>query len=372
MVSSGVLLSGRYRLDERIASGGMGDVWRGTDEVLGRVIAIKVMQLALLEERGFVERFRAEARTMATVNHPGVVQIYDFGHDQVAYLIMEFIEGEPLSSTLNRVGRLTPERTMSLVAQAAEALHAAHQKGIVHRDVKPGNLLVRPNGTLVLTDFGIARTAAAAQLTATGAILGTASYISPEQASGIPASPASDVYSLGVVAYQCLSGYRPFDGNTPFEIAMQHVNTPARPLPDDVPIGIRQVVERAMAKEPGGRWPTAADFAQAARKAATQPTVPLVVPPGRQPQSFQRGSAAVPKPPVTPTVVYRQPPQPKPPSPNGRNPLVVLWVVLAMLIVLVCTAYAGYQANKNRNKGSHALPQDVKSVAMIHLTEGRR
>jgi len=196
MVTSGVLLSGRYRLDERIASGGMGDVWRGTDEVLGRTVAIKIMLLALLEERGFVERFRTEARTMATINHPGVVRIYDFGHDQVAYLIMEYIEGEPLSRTLNRVGRLTPARTMSLVAQTAEALQAAHDKGVVHRDVKPGNLLVRPNGTLVLTDFGIARSAAAAQLTATGAVLGTASYLAPEQASGIPATALSDVYSL--------------------------------------------------------------------------------------------------------------------------------------------------------------------------------
>jgi serine/threonine protein kinase len=371
MVSSGVLLSGRYRLDERIASGGMGDVWRGTDEVLGRVVAIKVMQLALLEERGFVERFRAEARTMATVNHPGVVRIYDFGQDEVAYLIMELIEGEPLSTTLNRVGRLTPERTMHLIAQAAEALHAAHEKGIVHRDVKPGNLLVRANGTLVLTDFGIARTAAAAQLTATGAVLGTASYISPEQASGIPASPASDVYSLGIVAYQCLSGYRPFDGNTPLEIAMKHVTTVARPLPEDVPVAIRQVVERAMAKEPTGRWATAEQFAQAARHAATQPTVPIPAPKPAQP-GFQRGSAPVPKPLPPQTMVYRQPPRPKPPSSDGRNPLVVLWVVLAMLVVLICTAYAGYQANKNRSKGSHALPQHVKYVAMIHLTEGRR
>jgi eukaryotic-like serine/threonine-protein kinase len=369
MVSSGVLLSGRYRLDERIASGGMGDVWRGTDEVLGRVIAIKVMQPALLEERGFAERFRAEARTMATVNHPGVVRIYDFGQDEVAYLIMELIEGEPLSTTLSRVGRLTPERTMSLIAQAAEALHAAHEKGIVHRDVKPGNLLVRANGTLVLTDFGIARTAAAAQLTATGAVLGTASYISPEQASGVPASPASDVYSLGIVAYQCLSGYRPFEGNTPLEIAMKHVTTVARPLPDDVPVAIRQVVERAMAKEPAARWRTAEQFAQAARHAVTQPTVAL---PPQKAAAFQRGSAAVPKP-VQPTIVYQQQPaRPKPPSPNGRNPLVVLWVVLAMLVVLICTAYAGYQANKNRTKGSHGLPPHVKYVAMIHLSEGRR
>ena len=241
----------------------------------------------------------------------------------------------------------------------------------MHRDVKPGNLLVRPNGTLVLTDFGIARTAAAAQLTATGAVLGTASYISPEQASGVPASPASDVYSLGIVAYQCLSGYRPFDGNTPLEIAMKHVTTNARPLPEDVPVAIRQVVERAMAKEPAGRWPTADQFAQAARRAASQPTVPLPAPP-KQPAAYQRGSAPVPRPAPPPTMVYKQAPPPKPPSTNGRNPLVVLWVVLAMLIVLICTAFAGYQANKNRSKGSHVLPSHVKSVAMIHLTEGRR
>src|ERR687892_2157064 len=194
MISPGVTLGGRYRLDERIASGGMGDVWRGTDQVLGRTVAVKILLPALLEEPGFAERFRGEARTMATINHPGVVDVYDYGSDQhVAFLVMEYVEGDALSRTLNRVGRLTPARTMALVAQAADALQAAHDKGIVHRDVKPGNLLVRPNGTLVLTDFGIARTAAAAQLTATGAVLGTASYISPEQASGVPASPLSNV-----------------------------------------------------------------------------------------------------------------------------------------------------------------------------------
>ncbi|HCT79639.1 MAG TPA: serine/threonine protein kinase [Micromonosporaceae bacterium] len=391
MVSSGVLLSGRYRLDHRIASGGMGDVWCGTDEVLGRTVAIKIMLMALLEERGFVERFRTEARTMATINNPGVVRIYDFGHDQVAYLIMEYVEGEPLSQTLGRVGRLTPARTMSLVAQAAEALHAAHEKGIVHRDVKPGNLLVRPNGTLVLTDFGIARSAAAAQLTATGAVLGTASYIAPEQASGIPASAASDVYSLGVVAYQCLSGHRPFEGDTPLEIAMKHVNGVARPLPDDVPLPIRQVVERAMAKDPAARWGSAEEFAQAARRAATQPvgamagangtaaTVPVPPPPApvqSQPRAvpYQRGAAPVPKP---ATVVYQQPIQQQPRPSGGRNALIVVWLLLAMVTVLLCTAYLGYQANKNRQQGSLELPGYVISAALgpsetqNQITEGR-
>ncbi|GAA0732074.1 serine/threonine protein kinase [Dactylosporangium roseum] len=288
MLSAGTTLGGRYRLDERIAGGGMGDVWRGTDEVLGRTVAIKVLLPALLEEPGFAERFRGEARTMATINHPGVVDIYDYGSENgTAFLIMEYVEGDALSRTLARVGRLTPARAMALIAQAADALHAAHEKGIVHRDVKPGNLLVRPNGTLVLTDFGIARSAAVAQLTAAGSVLGTASYISPEQASGAQATPLSDVYALGVVAYQCLSGQRPFEGENPLEIAMRHVREMPPPLPSDVPASAVQLVERAIAKDPTARWPSAAALAQAARRVsaqlgggtATGPAVPLVGPP---------------------------------------------------------------------------------------------
>src|SRR5436305_1046 len=192
MLSPGTMLGGRYRLDERIAGGGMGDVWRGTDEVLGRTVAVELLLPALLEEPGFAERFRGEARTMATINHPGVVDVYDYGSENgTAFLVMEYVEGDALSRTLSRVGRLTPARTMALVAQAADALHAAHEKGIVHRDVKPGNLLVRPNGTLVLTDFGIARSAMVGQLTAAGSVLGTASYISPHQGSGAPVSAPS-------------------------------------------------------------------------------------------------------------------------------------------------------------------------------------
>ena len=150
---------------------------------------------------------------------------------------------------------------MALVAQAADALHAAHDKGVIHRDVKPGNLLVRPNGTLVLTDFGIARSAMVGQLTAAGSVLGTASYISPEQASGATATALSDVYALGVVAYQCLSGHRPFEGDNPLEIAMRHVRDAPPPLPADMPPVVRQVVERAMAKDPAARWPNAAALA---------------------------------------------------------------------------------------------------------------
>jgi serine/threonine protein kinase len=324
MLSPGVMLGGRYRLDERIASGGMGDVWRGTDEVLGRTVAVKILLPALLEEPGFAERFRGEARTMATINHPGVVDVYDYGSDQqIAFLVMEYVEGDALSRTLSRVGRLTPARTMALVAQAADALQAAHEKGIVHRDVKPGNLLVRPNGTLVLTDFGIARSAMVGQLTAAGSVLGTASYISPEQAAGATATPASDVYALGVVAYQCLSGHRPFEGDNPLEIAMRHVRDTARPLPADIPPAVRAIVDRSMAKDPAARWPSAATLAAVARQAAATLGAP---PPARpaaapvHPASPAPTSAPAPAPasPAVPQSGARPvPPYPPPPSPNS-------------------------------------------------------
>ncbi|MER5332549.1 protein kinase [Micromonospora sp. NPDC002717] len=333
MLSPGVQLGNRYRLDERIASGGMGDVWRGTDQVLGRTVAVKSLLPALLDDPDFAERFRGEARTMATINHPGVVDVYDFGNDQqIAFLIMEYVEGDALSATLARVGRLTPARTMALVAQAADALHAAHVKGIVHRDVKPGNLLVRPNGTLVLTDFGIARSDLVAQLTAAGSVLGTASYISPEQATGGVATSASDVYALGVVAYQCLAGRRPFEGDNPLEIAMRHVREAPRPLPADIPPQVRAVVERALAKDPAARWPSAAALAGVARQLKAQlsqqargggqpisaaPASPAA-PPGR---------AQVPAPAAHPRVAPHRPPtvvpQPQRPPVAAPRPAVV-------------------------------------------------
>ncbi|MET0416320.1 MAG: protein kinase, partial [Actinoplanes sp.] len=285
----------------------------------GRTVAVKILLPALLDEPGFAERFRGEARTMATINHPGVVDVYDYGSDQqLAFLVMEYVEGDALSRTLSRVGRLTPARTMALVAQAADALQAAHENGIVHRDVKPGNLLVRPNGTLVLTDFGIARSALVGQLTVAGSVLGTASYISPEQASGAVATAASDVYALGVVAYQCLSGHRPFDGATPIEIAMKHVRDTPRPLPSDIPPPVRAIVDRALAKDPAARWPSASAMAAVARQAAasltaaahqpaSQPMVrtagpisPAAPPPATYPHSGapMSGSARPPYPPV--------------------------------------------------------------------------
>jgi serine/threonine-protein kinase len=393
MISPGTMLGGRYRLEERIASGGMGDVWRCVDDVLGRTVAVKILLSSLLEEPGFTERFRVEARTMATINHPGVVDIYDYGSDPKAgaYLVMEYVEGDALSRTLSRVGRLTPARTMALVAQAADALHAAHEIGVVHRDVKPGNLLVRPNGTLVLTDFGIARSAGAAQLTAAGSVLGTAAYISPEQAMGEQASRLSDVYALGVVAYQCLAGRRPFEGEQPLEIAMRHVREVPPPLPPDTPPTVRAIVERAMAKDPAARWPTASAFAAVARRAAAELAAAAPARPGGMPataqvsgQPYRTSNPVTPTPTPTPTgtpVGVRTtnlppgyppgyPPQvpgylqaPIPPKPRTSTGFVVA-IILAVVLVAICVGAALAIVQQQQGKTAAGGHRDVPVSAV--------
>ena len=287
MASPGTVLAQRYRLDERVGGGAMGEVWRGTDTALDRTIAVKIVRAELLDEPGFRERFQVEAQTMARIKHHGVVAVHDYHSDpELAFLVMEYIEGESLARRLYRAGRLDPIRTMAFVAQAGDALQAAHDKGVVHRDVKPGNLLVTPEETVVLTDFGIARSIAASPLTATGAVVGTVSYLAPEQILGKPATPQSDVYALGVVAYECLVGRRPFDGENPFDVAMRRLREPPPPLGPDVPPAIAAVVERALAPDPERRWGSAAELARAARgvvasgsAARVRPTTPLPPPP---------------------------------------------------------------------------------------------
>ncbi|RCG18323.1 serine/threonine protein kinase [Sphaerisporangium album] len=273
MVAQGTTLAGRYRLDVRLGAGGMGEVWRGEDIVLARTVAVKVLLPGRMDDPGFAARFQGEARAMATINHPGVVDVYDYGVSDVpgagptAYLVMRFVDGEPLDRLLTRLVRIAPEPAMELIAQAASALQAVHDMGIVHRDVKPGNLLVRQDGTLVLTDFGIARADAGHRLTDAGMVLGTAAYCAPEQAEGQPVTPAVDLYALGVVAYECLAGQRPFDGDTPVTIALKHIREDPPPLPPDVPPAVRHVVERALAKDPARRWHSAAEMSMAARQA---------------------------------------------------------------------------------------------------------
>ncbi|WP_194823167.1 serine/threonine-protein kinase [Micromonospora sp. S-DT3-3-22] len=278
VLSSEVVLSGRYRLDERVATGGMGDVWRATDLVLGRQVAVKVLLPALVSDPDFIARFRAEARIMAALRHPGIVQVFDCGEDRLAdggradYLVMEFVEGEPLSRRIESAGHLDVAETMSVVAQAAQALHAAHAGGIVHRDVKPSNLLVQEDGTVVLVDFGVARSTNVTSITSTNAVPGTALYMAPEQASGRPVSAATDIYALGAVAYCCLTGQPPFTGDNPLQVAVRHLDDEPPELPADIPAAVRALVARALEKDPADRFATGAEMATAARAAAGDDT----------------------------------------------------------------------------------------------------
>ena len=272
-VSGGLVAGGRiadrYELERRIAVGGMGEVWEAVDERLGRNVAVKVLRAELSDDDEFLHRFRIEARTVASLNHSGIAAIHDYGEDEVtadgrrtAYLVMELVRGEPLSAVIAR-GPMEPAETLRVMEQAAHSLHAAHERGFVHRDVKPGNILIRVDGTVKLTDFGIAKAANAVPVTRTGMVMGTAHYIAPEQASGGEAGPEGDVYSLGIVGYECLAGHRPFRAENAVAVAMMQVRDAPPPLPDSVPWRIRTLIETILVKDPQKRYADGAELAAA-------------------------------------------------------------------------------------------------------------
>lgn len=253
-IATGTLLGGRYAVERAIASGGMGEVWEATDEVLGRRVAVKVLRPWPGDDDGFLTRFRAEARHAAALAHPHIAMVYDYGEDDgTAYLVMELVPGASLSDVLAQAGPLPPQRVRTIVGQAALALAAAHDAGVVHRDVKPANILLAPDGTAKLTDFGIARAGTGSGVTVTGEVLGTPDYLSPEQALGQPATGASDLYALGVVAHELLTGARPFDMGTPVATALAQVTHEPPPLPASVPADLRGVVEACLRKDPADR-----------------------------------------------------------------------------------------------------------------------
>ncbi|TJY70049.1 PASTA domain-containing protein [Arthrobacter sp. CAU 1506] len=263
--TSGITLGGRYQLTERIAIGGMGEVWKAQDQVLGRIVAIKILKEEYTGDPGFLNRFRAEARHTALLNHIGIANVFDYGEEAgSAYLVMELVPGHPLSAIIERERVLSPDRTLSIITQTAKALAVAHAQGLVHRDVKPGNLLITPEGRVKITDFGIARLADQVPLTATGQVMGTAQYLAPEQATGQTATGQSDIYSLGVIGYECLSGSRPFSGESQIAIALAQVNDTPPPLPESLPRPIRALLMSMLAKDPADRPATAEKLAEAA------------------------------------------------------------------------------------------------------------
>jgi hypothetical protein len=263
--TTGITLGGRFQLTTRIAIGGMGEVWKAKDQVLGRIVAIKVLKEEYTGDPGFLQRFRAEARHTALLNHVGIANVFDYGEEEgSAYLVMELVPGQPLSSIIEHEQVLSPDRTLSMIAQTARALSAAHAQGLVHRDIKPGNLLITPDGRVKVTDFGIARLADQVPLTQTGQVMGTAQYLAPEQATGQTATGASDIYALGVIGYECLTGHRPFSGESQIAIALAQVNDAPPPLPETLPKPVRALLMSMLAKDPKNRPENAIKLSEAA------------------------------------------------------------------------------------------------------------
>jgi eukaryotic-like serine/threonine-protein kinase len=276
------ILQDRYRLDEFIAVGGMGEVWQGTDLLLDRKVAVKLLRSEHAEDKDLLARFRAEARLAGLLSHPNIAQVFDFrdaAPPDPAYLVMEYVDGPSLAGLLHD-GPLDAARTMDIVTQAARGLAAAHRAGLVHRDVKPGNLLARQDGLIKVSDFGIARAEAATPVTRTGQLPGTPGYMAPERSAGAGATPASDLYSLGVVAYQCLTGKPPFEGDA-LAVAIAHMEREIPPLPPSVPAQVAALVAELTSKDPQSRPSSAQDVAERAERlkvvlaAEGQGTVPL-------------------------------------------------------------------------------------------------
>jgi serine/threonine protein kinase len=261
------VLASRYRLDGRIAVGGVGEVWQAEDLVLRRPVALKLLRPEFTGHRETLDRFRSEARHAASLSHPGIAQVYDYNAGSDPYppfLVMELVDGPSLADVLAD-GPLEPARVMDIVAQAAMGLDAAHRSGLVHRDIKPANVLLAPGGRVKITDFGIANAAGSAPVTRQGTLIGTPAYLAPERVTGQPATPASDLYSLGILAYECLTGARPFSGS-PLETALAHGQQPLPALPASVPPHLADFVTSLAAKDPAERPASAA----AAAKRATE------------------------------------------------------------------------------------------------------
>ncbi len=346
--NAGLALGDRYRLTRRIAIGGMGEVWVADDTYLGRDVAVKVLREEYTGNEDFLRRLRTEARNSAALSHPNIAQMYDYGEqDGTGYLVMELVLGEPLADLLEREPVIAPRKLLPILSASARGLHHAHLAKVVHRDVKPGNILLEhptqgggaPRGVKI-TDFGVSLAANQAPMTATGMVMGTAQYLSPEQAVGQPATAASDVYALGIVAYEATAGRRPFTGATPVDIAVAHVNNPVPPLPSSVHPGLADLIVRMLEKEPARRPASAAALAdeldslaheiaidplgarsRSARRAqaAGRPARRVATPPGPR---HAPGPVHTPSAPMGVSAPVKTPPEPTPRSvPDDATPV---------------------------------------------------
>ena len=365
------VFSDRYEMVRHIARGGMAQVYLARDLLLDRPVALKVLFPELSVDQAFVERFRREAKAAANLSHPNIVSIYDWGQGgSTYYIVMEYVDGPTLSSVL-RSGPLDPERAATVAASVAAALDFAHRRGVIHRDVKPGNVLIDDRGQVKVADFGIARAVGTSEdLTQTGSVMGTATYFSPEQAQGFHVDPRSDVYSLGVVLYEMTTGKPPFTGDNPVSIAYKHVKEPA-PLPRSVnpavPVALEAIIMKALSKEPEGRYQSAEDMradlvrftggqavmALAALGAATSVLGTVGADRTRvQPATMVESTA------VQPAV---GPGRPMPPPERNRTGVYAL-IILILALLLVGGYFGGRQAGLfGSTTKTLTVPSDLKN-----------
>jgi tRNA A-37 threonylcarbamoyl transferase component Bud32 len=366
----GTVLGGRYRVMELLGQGGMARIYRGHDNQLDRDVAIKILRPEYGRDPDFGSRFRHEAQAAASLNHPNIVSVYDYGQDAAGpFIVMELVDGEDLASILKRSGALPPRQAARVTAEAARALHAAHQRGIVHRDVKPGNIMIDRDGRVKVADFGIARAANALQgLTMPGTVLGTATYLSPEQAQGTAVDHRTDVYSLGMVLYEMLAGRSPFTGDTPVAIAYQAVrDTPPVPSTHNarVPPALDAVVMKAMAKSPAARQQSADELRAellAVDRAVGDPDATVAV--ARPGAAEATAVVAGPSTSVLPPAVAPEPPEPVRRSPAGAVPPSVYRrrraaVVAGLALLAVLAAVVLVSLSRGGSTGAVDVPDVV-------------
>ncbi|QIN81199.1 Stk1 family PASTA domain-containing Ser/Thr kinase [Rubrobacter tropicus] len=349
------LVDNRYRLQQPLGSGGMAEVFLAHDDVLDRDVALKVMSVRYAGDEEFVERFKREAQSAAALSHPNIVSIFDRGEadDGTYYIAMEYLSGGTLKDRILKRGALPPRTAAAVALQIAEALKAAHERDVIHRDIKPHNILITGSGDVKVTDFGIARAASSSTMTRTGHILGTAHYISPEQAMGEPVGPASDLYSLGVVLYEMLTGEMPFDADTPLGIAMKHVNghlVPPQILNEAVPDGINAVTVRLLAKDPADRYGSDAELIEDLERVVA----------GLDPAGATTEMMTAAMPAAATRVGPQQPPQSVRRKGKRRRRAMPLILALLALLILAPLAWAGYSLLGNQQE--EAPPPAMISV----------